>query len=302
MEQDKYTYVQAGDQSIEHYYGLILWAMIREEIWPMTKVSTNDLKTQPAELSFTNCNTSVPTLITKMLDIKCQIEAEKGNIYDTDHFMTLFFTKLSTYNNEMFCYQFISSCSNYNKGAMTMQEVFEALKMVYKSEQAAGTWSNLISTKHEITMLTTTLNKTKTELDKLKSSGHGGGRGTGVDKGGRGAGRGNHGGGGRGSGGGRQSQEDRAWMLVKTTNTIKHPTEGYDMKWCKCADPVATKGLPKACISVLPMTTSNGFSTNRRRTQNLRVKRNPLSLAKQRLMMELNPPPKKMTMKRSVSN
>ena len=53
-------------------------------------------------------------------------------------------------------YEFISSRSNYNKGAMTMEEVFEALKTVYKSEQAAGTWSDLMTTKHEITMLTTT--------------------------------------------------------------------------------------------------------------------------------------------------
>ncbi len=206
MEQDEYTYVQAGDHSIEHYCGLILWAMIREEIWPMTKVGTNDLETQLAELSFTKCNTSVPILITKMMDIKHQIEAEKGNIYDTDHFMTLFFNKLSNYNSEMFHYEFISSRSNFNKRVMTMQEVFEALKTVYKLEQATGTWSNLMLTKYEITMLTTTLNKTKSEPNKLKSSGHGGGRGTGGDKGGRGAGRGNHGGSGRGSGATHQSQ------------------------------------------------------------------------------------------------
>ncbi len=91
-----------------------------------------------------------------MMDIKLQIEAEKDNIYDTDHFMTLFFNKLSNYNNKMCHYKFISSRSNYNKGAMTMEEVFEALKTVYKSEQAAGTWSDLMPTKHEITMLTTT--------------------------------------------------------------------------------------------------------------------------------------------------
>ena len=95
MEQDKYTYVQDGDHSIQNYCGLILWSMICEKIWPMTKVSTNDLETQLAELSFTECNTSVPILITKMMDIRRQIEAEKGDIYDTDHFMTLFFNKLS---------------------------------------------------------------------------------------------------------------------------------------------------------------------------------------------------------------
>ena len=62
----------------------------------MTKVSTNDLVTQLAELSFTGCNTGVPVLITNMMDIKLQIEAEKDSIYDTDHFMTLFFNKCLT--------------------------------------------------------------------------------------------------------------------------------------------------------------------------------------------------------------
>ncbi len=100
-------------------------------------------------------------------------------------------------------------------------------------------------TKHEITMLTTTLNKTKLELDKLKSSGNGGGRSTGGDKGGRGASRGNTDGGGRGSGGGCQSQEDCAWMLVKTTDTSKHQNKGYDMKWCKLCGPSHTKGTPQ---------------------------------------------------------
>ncbi len=31
MEQDNYTYTQAGNHSIEHYCGLILWAIIPEE-------------------------------------------------------------------------------------------------------------------------------------------------------------------------------------------------------------------------------------------------------------------------------
>ncbi len=52
--------------------------MMREEIWPQNKVSTNDLETKLSEITFAACNTSVPTLITKILDIKCQIKAEKG--------------------------------------------------------------------------------------------------------------------------------------------------------------------------------------------------------------------------------
>ena len=101
-------------------------------------------------------------------------------------------------------------------------------------------------------MLTNTLNKTKSELKKLKSSGSGGGRGTSGDKGGREAGRSNSGGGGRGSGGGCQSQEDCAWMLVKITNTVKHPTKGYDMKWCKLCGPGCSKGTPHGMYINVP--------------------------------------------------
>ena len=48
MAQEEYTYVQDGNPSIQHFCGLILWAMIREE---MMKVSTKDLKTQLDEVT-----------------------------------------------------------------------------------------------------------------------------------------------------------------------------------------------------------------------------------------------------------
>ncbi len=95
----------------------------------------------------------------------------------------------------LFSYKFIAARSTYNKGKMTQDEVFEALKTVYKTEQAAGTWANLMPSKHEITMLTTNLAKTNVKLHKMKLSGSGGGRGGG---GGSGGGRG--GGTGRGNG------------------------------------------------------------------------------------------------------
>jgi hypothetical protein len=43
MDQEEYTYVQEGDPTIKHFCGLNLWAMMHEEIWPQTKVSTNNL-------------------------------------------------------------------------------------------------------------------------------------------------------------------------------------------------------------------------------------------------------------------
>ena len=57
-----------------------------------------------------------------------------------------------------------------------------------KMEQAAGTWADLMPSKHKITMLTTNLAKANVKLNKMKLLGSGGGRG---------------GGGGRGSGTGR---------------------------------------------------------------------------------------------------
>ncbi len=104
-----------------------------KEIWPQTKVSTNNLETKLSEITLIAFNISIPTLITNMLDIKHQIEAEKGVTYEPNRFMTLLFDKLSGYNKEMFCYKFIAARSAYNKGKMTHDEVFEALKLVYRT-------------------------------------------------------------------------------------------------------------------------------------------------------------------------
>jgi hypothetical protein len=130
MDQEEYTNVQEGDPTIKNFCGLNLWAMMHEKIWPQTKVSTNNLETKLSKIAFAACNTSIPTLIMKMLDIKHQIKAEKGVTYESKHLMILLFDKLSGYNNEMFCYEFIAAHSPFNKGKMTQDEVFEALKLV----------------------------------------------------------------------------------------------------------------------------------------------------------------------------
>jgi hypothetical protein len=96
--------------------------MMREEIWPQTKVSTNNLETKLSEIMFAPCDTSVPTLITRMLDIRRQIETEKGVSYKPNCFMTLLFDKLSGYNNEMFCNKFIAARSVYNKRTMPIMK------------------------------------------------------------------------------------------------------------------------------------------------------------------------------------
>jgi hypothetical protein len=41
-------------------------------------------------------------------------------------------------------------------------------------------------------------------------------------------------------------------MLAKTSNTIKHPTKGYDMKWCKLYGPGCSKGTPAGMYMQAP--------------------------------------------------
>jgi hypothetical protein len=98
--------------------------------------------------------------------------------------------------------------------------------------------------KHEITMLTTNLAKANVVLFKMKSSGGGGGRGSGGGTGG-GTRRGNgNRGAKKGGGDGNNAAMSHAWMLARTTNTIKHPSQGYEMKWCKFCGPDCSKGTP----------------------------------------------------------
>ena len=131
---------------------------------------------------------------------------------------------------------------------MTQDEVFEALKMVYRMEQAAGTWADLMPSKHKITMLTTNLAKANIELHKMKLSGGGGGRGSGGGRGG-GIGRGNGNCGVKKGGcGGNNAAMSCAWMFARTMDTIKHPSQGYERtSSASCVDRAVPRGLPQAC-------------------------------------------------------
>ncbi len=154
----------------------------------------------------------------------------------------LLFNKLSGYNNNFFCYEFIAARSAYNKEKMTHDKVVEALKLVYRTEQAAGTWADLMPSKLdlEITMLTTNLAKANVKLLKMKLPG--GGRSGGSGRGGStGRGNGNHA---AKKGSGSTNNKDSEWMLTRTTITIKQHTKGYDMKWCKLCGPGHSKGTP----------------------------------------------------------
>ncbi len=96
---------------------------------------------------------------------------------------------------------------------MTHDEVFEALKSVYKMEQAAGTWADMMPSKLEITMLTTNLAKANVELHKMKLLAGCGGRGGGGSRGG---------GGGRGSGTQRGNNNRGAGKGGGSGNNAEH--------------------------------------------------------------------------------
>ncbi len=76
--------------------------------------------------------------------------------------------------------------------------------------------------------------------------GSGGGRGGGTRRG-----NGTHGAE-KGSGSGKDAAMSPAWMLARTTNTIKHPSQGYKMKWCKLCGPGHTKGTPTGMYMQAP--------------------------------------------------
>ncbi len=130
----------------------------------------------------------------------------------------------------MFCYKFIAARSTYNKGKMTQDEVVEALKMVYKTEQAAGTWADLMPSKHKITMLTTNLAKASAELHKMKLSGGSDSRGGGCSSGG-----------GRGGGTGRATAIVELKRAVAVATMQPNLTHG-----CSQGPPTPSNILPKA--------------------------------------------------------
>jgi hypothetical protein len=78
MDQEECTYIQEGDPTILHFCDLNLWAMMGEEIWPQTKVSTNDLETKLSQITFATCDTSLPTLITIFWTSSIRSRQKKG--------------------------------------------------------------------------------------------------------------------------------------------------------------------------------------------------------------------------------
>ena len=74
--------------------------LIRERIFPLTKICTKDLETNLNELTFEACNFNVDNLIIKIDDLVKRIEAEKRTPYNQDEYMAKIFIVLGTYKQE----------------------------------------------------------------------------------------------------------------------------------------------------------------------------------------------------------
>jgi hypothetical protein len=134
--------------------------------------------------------------------------------------------------------------------------------------------------KHEITMITTNLTKANIELNKMKLLGGGGCRGGGGGRGG-GTGRGDGScGAERAGGGGNNAATSHAWMLTKTTITIKHPTKGYDMKWYKLCGPGNNKGTPTGMNMQAPHNHVKWLLTKKEKQEKINAKKKTLKANK----------------------
>jgi hypothetical protein len=138
MDQEEYTYIQEGDPTIKHFCILNLWAMMRvRRFGPRPRSAPTTLRPSSPTSPLPHATPAFQLSSQKMLDIKHQIEPEKGISYKPYCFMTLLFDKFSGYNNEMFHYKFITARFAYNKGKTTQEKVFTSKQSTRWSKSLA---------------------------------------------------------------------------------------------------------------------------------------------------------------------
>ena len=235
----KYTYATEGYPGKTERSGLLFWVLIRERIFPLTKICTKDLETELKELSFEDCNLSVDNLIIKVDDLVKRIEAEKRTTYDKDEYMAKIFEVLGTYKQEDLVFELRMQKSAYNNGKISSAEAVEALKTCYKNAVAAKTWGNLDVTKQDITLLTTKISEQAKEINRLKSATGGNtkqptkqsGHKKPKDK--------------------NQASADKTWM-VTYAGVAKKEYAGDTYEWCVLCGPGRNKGTPTGMYMKAP--------------------------------------------------
>jgi hypothetical protein len=225
----KCTYATEGYPGKSQRSGLLLWVLIRERIYPLTKICTKDLETDLKDLTFEACNLNVDNLIIKIDDLVKRIEAKKRTAYDKDEYMAKIFDVLGTYKQEDLVFELRMQKSAYNNGKISSAEAVEALKTCYKNVVAAKTWGNLDVTKKDITLLTTKIAAQQKEIARLKTT-SGGGSNSSTKQSGK-------------NKSSNKDNPDRAWS-VTFAGTTKKDSNGDAYEWCKLCGPGRSKGSP----------------------------------------------------------
>jgi hypothetical protein len=211
--------------------------LIRERIYPLTKICTKDLETDLKDLTFEACNLNVDTLIIKVDDLVKRIEAEKRTVYDKDEYMAKIFEVLGTYQQEDLVFELRIQKSAYNNGKTTSAEAVEALRTCYKNAVAAKTWGNIDIMKNNITLLTTKIAAQAKEIAQLKNSTGGGTKPPATQSGYK-----------------KRSDKDTtdtSWMVI-FDGTTKEDTHGKEYEWCKLCGPGRNKGTPAGMYMKAP--------------------------------------------------
>jgi hypothetical protein len=106
--------------------------LIRERIFPLTKICTKDLETDLKDLTFEACNLNVDNLIIKIDDLVKRIEAEKRTAHDKDEYMAKIFDVLGTYKHEDLVFELRMQKSAYNNGKISSAEAVEVKRPAIK--------------------------------------------------------------------------------------------------------------------------------------------------------------------------
>jgi hypothetical protein len=82
----------------------------------------------------------------------------------------------------------------------------------------------------------------------------------------------------KGGGGGNNAEHE--WMLARNTNTIKHPSQGYKLKWYKLCGPGHSKGTPAGMYMQAPHDHVKWLLSKKESLANINAKKKSLKAKK----------------------
>ena len=155
LQRHKYTYTLEEDEKMDIRCGLTLWLQYVTVMYPKTKISTYHLEKKLTKLTMEGCGNNVTTLFTAMEDLRHRIEAEKGAVYDVDHYITGLFTKIQGYKQDKFIFDVCLKKKAWQRGNRTITEIINNFQGSYRKLVEDSTWTKMDSSQEQIIALTT---------------------------------------------------------------------------------------------------------------------------------------------------